>query len=120
MGNLDALSAIISGVGHYLPDACVSSVEVEKRVAATSDGFQMPRGMIERLTGVANRHYAGSGHVSSDLAARAGRIALDHAGVDPSDIDILIYASASQDIAEPATANVVQDKTGCRHSHIFD
>jgi 3-oxoacyl-(acyl-carrier-protein) synthase III len=113
-------SAIITGVGHYLPEECISSNEVEKRVAANSNGFQMPKGIIQRLTGVANRYYASPNHVSSDLAARAGKMALQNANVDPSDIDILIYASASQDIIEPATANIVQEKIGCFNSHIFD
>ncbi|MCG7754874.1 3-oxoacyl-ACP synthase, partial [Flavihumibacter cheonanensis] len=60
------------------------------------------------------------GQASSDLAAQAGIQALADAGLQPEDIDLLIFAAATHDINEPATANLVQVKTACRHAHVLD
>jgi 3-oxoacyl-[acyl-carrier-protein] synthase-3 len=80
----------------------------------------MPRGLVQLLTGVTNRRHAEPGVTSSDLAAEAGRAALVGAGVDPLAIDLVIFASASHDVAEPATANILQDKLGCTAAAVFD
>jgi 3-oxoacyl-[acyl-carrier-protein] synthase-3 len=98
----------------------VPSAEVEARVTESSDGFRMPRGLIQLLTGVASRRHAEPGVASSDLAVEAGRRALDNAGIDPLALDLLIFASASHDVAEPATANIVQEKLGCNGAAVFD
>lgn len=113
------LSAIISGLGHALPEQAVSSEEVEQRLVATN-GWQAPTGRLERLTGVASRRYADPALASSDLAAQAGLNALADAGLPPEAIDLLIFAAATHDINEPATANLVQVKTGCRRAHVLD
>jgi 3-oxoacyl-[acyl-carrier-protein] synthase-3 len=109
-----------TGVGHFVPGRVVTSAEVEERVTASSDGFKMPRGLIQLLTGVAKRRYAEPGVASSDLAAEAGRRAMADAVVDPLSVDLVIFASASHDVAEPATANILQMKTGCTNSAVFD
>jgi 3-oxoacyl-[acyl-carrier-protein] synthase-3 len=114
------VAALVTGVGHFLPARDVTSAEVEARVTECSDGFRLPRGLIELLTGVASRRFAGPGEASSDLAAAAGLRALDNAAVDPLAIDLVIFASASHDVAEPATANILQEKLGCTAAAVFD
>lgn len=111
-------AAIITGLGHYLPETIVSSRQVEERVR--SDGPSLSPGMIQRLTGVSFRHYAKTAEASSDMAARAGLKALQNARMNPLSVDVLIFASASHDVAEPATANIVQEKTGCWAAHVLD
>jgi len=111
------ISAIITGSGHFLPEKVVSSAEVEARVR--SCGYDIPPGIIQRLTGVAYRRHCPDG-VSSDLAAEAARMALKDAGLSPADVDLLIFASATHDVAEPATASIVQAKTGCQSAHTMD
>lgn len=113
-------AAVISAVGHYLPGHVILSNEVEARVTASSQGFTMPRGTIQFLTGVRGRHHVQPGVTSSDLAVAAARRALETAGVEARAIEVLIFASASHDIAEPATANLVQDKLGCVEASVFD
>lgn len=113
-----ARSAIITGLGHYLPEQAVSSAEVERRIQ--SNGWQPPAGRLERLTGVTSRRYADPSLASSDLAAAAALLALSDAALQPNDIDVLIFASATHDIAEPATSNLVQVKTGCMNAHTLD
>jgi 3-oxoacyl-[acyl-carrier-protein] synthase-3 len=115
------LSAIVTGIGYYLPGNGISSREIEARVTARSNGFQMPAGVIQRLSGVAFRHHVTrDGIASSDMAAKAGTRALGNANADPMSVDVMIFASASHDVAEPATAAIVQEKIGCMAAHVFD
>jgi 3-oxoacyl-[acyl-carrier-protein] synthase-3 len=62
----------------------------------------------------------GPGEFASTLAVSAGRSALVDAGLDPADIDLMIFASASQDLVEPATAHIVADALGIRGRTVFD
>lgn len=109
----------IAGLGVYLPEARVSSGEVAERVRATT-GFTLPPQCIERMTGIQERRQAASGQHPSDLACAAGRRALADAGLEPSDVDTLMFASATQDLAEPATANLLQQKLGIGQVQAFD
>lgn len=113
-------NAAITGVGHSLPEQAITSPEVEDLINAASSGFTMPRGMIELVSGVRERRHAPAGTTSSDLAARAGLAALADADADPASVELLIFASASHDVSEPATAAIVQDKTGCRGATFVD
>ncbi|GAA2813825.1 hypothetical protein GCM10020219_102630 [Nonomuraea dietziae] len=88
-------------IATYLPGHTRTSAEVEELI----EGFRAPRGLIERLTGIAARHVAADDQQASDLAAEAAR-RLDH------DVDLLVFASASQDMVEPATAHIVAAKLG--------
>jgi len=112
-------SAIILSASHYLPGDSITSQSVEDRVNMASIGFKLPRGLVNRLSGVEFRHFV-SHELSSDLAAQAGRSAISKGNLHPGDIDMLIYASASADVGEPATANIVQSKIGCEKAHVFD
>jgi len=102
----------IAAVGRYLPPSVRTSGEVEGIIRAHSPRFRVPNGIVEEVTGVRVRRVADSGVYSSDLAARAALGVLQDTGTDPATIDLLIFASASQDLIEPATANIVQEKIG--------
>jgi len=100
------------GVASALPESIRSSAEVENLVSHHSGGFQPRAGSIEALSGIRERRVA-AGHVQcSDLAVQACRRVLAQARVHAEDVDLLIFASAGQDLAEPATANIVQAKLG--------
>jgi len=107
------------GVAAYLPPNTRSSGEVESLIAQASPEVRIPRGIVELMTGIRCRRVAGDDVNGSDLAAEAGRRVLRKTGVDPADVDLLIYASVSQDLVEPATANIVQEKVGTR-CPVFD
>lgn len=111
--------AFVSGVAHYLPDAVVSSADVELRVHQRT-GFRIPPGSIARVTGVERRQYRATEEQCSDLAAKAARGALQRAELTASDIDVVIFASCTQDLTEPATANIVQEKLAATQAHAFD
>ncbi|MEV7008474.1 ketoacyl-ACP synthase III [Streptosporangium sp. NPDC051022] len=97
------MKARITGVATYLPQRIMTSAEVERRI----EGYIPHRGVIERLTGIRSRHVADDDQQASDLAVGAVRRLGDHA-----DADLLIFASASQDMVEPATAHIVAAKLG--------
>jgi 3-oxoacyl-(acyl-carrier-protein) synthase III len=97
-------------VATALPPTVRTSQEVEALIAESSDSFRPRAGTIEAASGVRTRRVAAPGVQCSDLAVEAGRRALDAAGMSPADVDLLIFAAAGQDLIEPATAHIVQDK----------
>eukprot|EP00611_Tribonema_gayanum_P016389 TRINITY_DN2855_c0_g1_i2.p1 TRINITY_DN2855_c0_g1~~TRINITY_DN2855_c0_g1_i2.p1 ORF type:complete len:191 (-),score=45.70 TRINITY_DN2855_c0_g1_i2:98-670(-) len=84
------LKGRLIGSGSCAPPNTVSNLELEK-VVETSDEW------ITTRTGIKNRHVLASGAGLSDIAAEAGRRAIQAAGVDASDIDLVILASSSPD-----------------------
>jgi 3-oxoacyl-[acyl-carrier-protein] synthase-3 len=113
------MRARIRGVAAHLPARTVTSAEVERRVAAESDGFVPYRSIVERMTGIRERHVARDDQQASDLAVAAAEKLLANEGAGPEEIDLLIFASASQDLVEPATAHIVAAKLGAR-CPVFD
>ncbi len=115
------LRASIAGVAAYLPEQVVTSDEVERRIAEASreHGFVPRAGIVEELTGVRERRYKRLDENTSDMAAEAARRAMASAGVTIDEIDLLIFASSSQDLIEPATAHIVSAKLGGR-AVVFD
>lgn len=111
--------AAIASIGCALPERVVTTADVSRKIYQTT-GFELTNGLVERLTGVRARRYRADDQQSSDLAAGAATQALDRAGVSRNDIDLLIFASCTQDITEPATANILQEKLGCFHAQVLD
>jgi acyl-CoA:acyl-CoA alkyltransferase len=108
----------ITAVGAHLPSRIVTSDQVQERVERAS-GFQLPPGVVARLTGIATRRVAADDEYASTLACHAARQALTAAELDPFDLDLLLFASATRDVAEPATAHIVQAELGSR-AHAMD
>lgn len=109
----------ILGLGHYLPPDAKSSREVEQAVNEKSQ-VRIPSGWLETLTGVQSRCYASNHEASSDLAVLASLNAIKDANVPIDEIDTIIFAAASQDVTEPATANIVQEKLCASEAHVLD
>jgi 3-oxoacyl-(acyl-carrier-protein) synthase III len=108
----------ITGVGAYLPDQILTSQEVQERIEHAS-GLTLPFGIVGRMTGICTRRVANSDEYASTLAVRAAHNALKSANLNPLDIDLLVFASATRDMAEPATAHIVQAELGSR-AHALD
>lgn len=99
----------VAGLGVFLPQDTRSTAETELALRERNPHLKLATGMIGRLTGVKSVHLRPEGWQTSDLAAAAARDAL----VDsPGPIDLLIFASASQDLIEPATSHIVAFKLG--------
>jgi len=105
--------SIILGCGSYLPDNIVTNDMLAERVD-TSDEW------ITSRSGIRQRHIAPPEQLTSDLALKASERALEHAGVDASEIDILIVATTTPDRTFPATATKVQTKLGMTNGAAFD
>ena len=102
------MPARIAGTGRYLPAEVLTNDALAQRVD-TSDEW------IRTRTGIRQRHIAAPHEATSDLATLAAREAIAAAGLQPSDIDLVIVATATPDMIFPSTATIVQDKLGIRH-----
>ena len=109
----------ILSVASALPDRVRSSDEIDALIAECSPGYRHRRGVLEALSGVRTRRVADDHVQCSDLAAQAALRALCSAGVHPRDVDVLIFAAAGQDLVEPATSHIVQQKVGTS-CQVFD
>ncbi|UBS34697.1 ketoacyl-ACP synthase III [Altererythrobacter sp. N1] len=107
------MRSVIVGSGSALPKRAVSNAELAKTVD-TSDEW-----IVER-TGIRNRYIAGEGETTATLAVDAAREALAAAGVDASEIGLIVLATATPDQTFPATATRVQDALGCHGGIAFD
>ncbi len=105
--------ARILGTGRYLPEKVVTNAEIEARVE-TTDGW------IQRHVGIERRRIAAPGEVTSDMAAAAGRKAIEASGLNVADLDMIILATTSGDSPMPATAVHVQQKLGADLIPSFD
>ncbi|GAA2649682.1 3-oxoacyl-ACP synthase III family protein [Paractinoplanes durhamensis] len=108
----------ITGIAYALPAREVPTAELQRRVAVAS-GLMLPPRMFEQATGIRRRRIAADDEYASDLAIDAATKVLAETGRDPLDIDLLLFASATRDMAEPATAHVVQAALGSR-AHALD
>lgn len=107
------LRSRIIGTGSYLPERVLANAEIE-RMVETSDQW-----IVER-TGIRERRIAAPSEATSDLAAIAGRRALEAAGVRPADVDVILVATATPDMLFPATACLVQTRLGANRAFAFD
>ena len=109
------IRAVIVGTGGYLPAEVLNNEAVAQRYNLdTSDEW-----IVER-TGIRQRHMAAAGETASDMGAAAARDALAHAGVDVSEVDAIIVATATPESAFPSTAALVQAKLGVTRGFAFD
>jgi 3-oxoacyl-[acyl-carrier-protein] synthase III len=107
------IRAVVKGIGHYLPDRVVTNKDLEALVETTDE-------WIRTRSGIERRHFAAEGQMTSDLATRAARAALQDAGLVPSDIDAIIVATSTPDLTFPSVATMVQGQLGMTRGFAFD
>lgn len=105
--------SVLRGTGTALPKRAMSNDELAKLVD-TSDEWIVAR------TGIRNRYVAAPDETTSSLATDAARKALEAAGIDAKDIDLIVLATATPDQTFPATATIVQHNLGCNGGVAFD
>jgi 3-oxoacyl-[acyl-carrier-protein] synthase-3 len=103
----------ILGIGSYLPPVVRTNADIEKMVE-TSDAW------ITERTGIKERRIAPDGMVTSDMATAAAKNALEMAGLEATDIDMIVVATVTPDMPMPATAVFVQQKLGAGVCPAFD
>jgi 3-oxoacyl-[acyl-carrier-protein] synthase-3 len=99
-------ASAVLGCGRHLPARRVTN----DALAAVLD--VSPEAIVQR-TGVAVRHQAEEGDGPSDLAREAASAALADAGLAPADVDLIVFATMTPDIAFPGSGCFLQDKLGC-------
>ncbi|MBN9404978.1 MAG: ketoacyl-ACP synthase III [Burkholderiales bacterium] len=108
----------ITGTGSHLPARRVTNddlvAQLAQRGVETSDEW-----IVER-TGIRARHFAAADQGASDLAVPAAQAALQAAGRQASDIDLIIVATSTPDMVFPSTAAIVQHKLGIAGCPVFD
>lgn len=103
----------VLGLGYYLPHRIITNSDLPKELETSDD-------WIVQRTGIQRRHFAANDERCSDLAIKAGAVALTAAGVRPSEIDMVVVATSTPDDIYPATAGKVQAALGIAPGPFFD
>ncbi len=105
--------ARITGTGGYLPEKIMTNADLE-RVVDTSDQW------IRERTGIEERHIAGDGETTVDLAEIASRKAIEAAGINAEDIDLIVMATSTPDKIFPSSACILQSRLDIHGCPAFD
>jgi 3-oxoacyl-[acyl-carrier-protein] synthase-3 len=108
----------ITGTGSYVPPRRLSNADLVAELAAK--GVETSDEWIVERTGIRARHFVDDGVYSSDLALEACKGALQAAGLDAKDIDLIIVATSTPDMVFPSTACILQNKLGANGGAAFD
>ena len=108
------LQAAITGIHAWVPEYRLTNQELSKMVDTSDEWIKQRVGIKER------RILKGEGLGSSDLGVQAVSGLLEKTGTSPDEIDLLICATVTPDMAFPATANIISDKAGIKNAFSFD
>jgi len=104
----------IIGTGGYLPERVMTNHELEEMVETSDEWIQV-------RTGIKTRHIAAEDESTCDMAEQASLRAIESAGINSSDIDLIVLATTTPDLIFPSTACLLQDRLGIRNnSAAFD
>jgi 3-oxoacyl-[acyl-carrier-protein] synthase-3 len=103
----------IIATGSYVPENVITNHDLEK-IVDTSDEW------ITERTGIKERRIVSGDQATSDLAYEAASIALKRAHLKPKDIDLIIVATITPDMAFPSTACILQERLGAKNAAAFD
>ena len=104
--------ARIIGTGSYLPSRVVHNADLEKIMDTTDE-------WIRERTGIERRHYAADGETTVDMAEQAARRAIQAAGIQPAEIDLIVFATATPDLVFPNCGTLLQARLGCTGAPAF-
>lgn len=104
-------SSYITAVAHHFPEQIINSYELEDTIGSSGE-YQPASGVIDSITGITKRHVSAADEYNSTLAVAAAEKLFSCNEIGKADIDLLIFASAGQDLIEPATAHIVQKELG--------
>jgi acyl-CoA:acyl-CoA alkyltransferase len=106
-GNVTIESVTYEEATHAVP-----SSYIEDSIGATLERLELPKGIIEALTGIRERKFFDQDVMPSDIATRAAQKAIDAAGIDPKEIGCLISTSVCKDYIEPSVSSMVHGNLG--------
>ncbi len=113
IGTANGAAISITGIGARVPDRVVTNDELSTMME-TSDEW------IRERTGIRERRIAEPGEALSDLCLPAARDALEQAGVEPAQIDLIIVATVTPDMAFPSTGAILADRLGAPDAAAYD
>ena len=108
----------ITGTGSYLPPRRLTNADLASELAAK--GVETSDEWIVERTGIRARHFAAADVTSSDLGVEAARRAIEAAGLQADDIDLIIVATSTPDMVFPSAACILQHKLGIAGCPAFD
>src|SRR4029079_8275855 len=103
------LRAGILGTGHSYPEGILTNADLEKMVETSDD-------WITSRTGIKQRRKAAPGEYTSIFAGKGARQAIERAGLEPSDIDLILCATVSPDQILPSTGCIIQAELGANNA----
>jgi 3-oxoacyl-[acyl-carrier-protein] synthase-3 len=106
--------AVISGIGGYLPSRIVTNAELVRGFPELTDQY------VYEVTGIRQRRWAAENEVPSEMAFKASLEAIRTSGIGTRDIDAIIVATTTPDVAIPSTANILQDRLSLPTIPAFD
>jgi 3-oxoacyl-[acyl-carrier-protein] synthase-3 len=107
------VNAGILGTGHAYPEGILSNADLEKLVETSDD-------WITSRTGIKQRRKAAPGEYTSQFAVRASRQAIERAGIDAKDLDLILCATVTPDQILPATGCLIQAELGADKAAAMD
>ncbi len=110
----EAASASLLGLGAYLPERIVTNEELVESFPDFTAEY------VYQVTGVRKRHWAAEEEKPSDMALAASRAAIADAGISLGQIDAIVLATTTPDVAMPSTACILQQRLGLRPGAAFD
>ena len=114
MSQTQSIYASFRSIGAYVPEKVLSNADLEKMVDTTDE-------WILKRTGIKERHIASSDEVTSDMGAKAGLVAIERAGLEIDEIDLVLCATVTPDYFNmPSTACIISDKLGIHNVQAFD
>ena len=113
IGSANGVAVSITGIGCHVPERVLTNKELATMVE-TSDEW-----IVER-TGIRERRIAAPDEALSDLCLPAAQAALERAGVAPSELDLVIVATVTPDMAFPSTGAIVADQLGAHDAAAYD
>lgn len=114
-----SIGVSILWVWEHIPKNRFTSNDIEKKISECSEYKDFQEGIIYNISGTYTRYFASPNEYPSTLAVAASKKAILDTGISINEIDCIIFASASQDITEPATANIIQHALGS-NAPVFD
>ncbi len=114
MSQTKPVYASFKSIGAYVPEKILSNADLEKMVDTTDE-------WIVKRTGISERHIADKNEYTSDMGAKAAKLAIERSGVGREEIDLVLCATVTPDYFNmPSTACIISDKLGIKNVQAFD
>lgn len=114
MSEIKPVYASFRSIGAYVPEKILTNADLEKMVDTTDE-------WILKRTGIQERHIAADDEVTSDMGAKAAKLAIERSGIAKEEIDLVLCATVTPDYFNmPSTACIISDKLGIKDVQAFD